>query len=54
MKNNKTYELAGALMSLYKKLNKIEKHCSDAEKVRIYSGIAAVMLDELSEIRRNR
>lgn len=52
MKNNKTYELAGALMNLYKKLNKIEKHCSDAEKVRIYSGIAAVMLDELSEIKR--
>lgn len=52
MKNNKTYELAGALMNLYKKLNKIEKHCSDAEKVRIYSGIAAVMLDELLEIKR--
>ena len=52
MKNNKTYELAGALMSLYKKLNKIEKHCSDAEKVRIYTGIAAVMPDELLEIKR--
>lgn len=52
MKKNKTYELTGALMNLYKKLNKIEKHCSDAEKVRIYSGIAAVMPDELSEIKR--
>ena len=52
MKNNKTYELAGALMNLYKKLNKIEKHCSDAEKVRIYSGIAAVMPDEIYEIKR--
>lgn len=52
MKNNKTYELAGVLMNLYKKLNKIEKHCSDAKKVRIYTGITAVMPDELLEIKR--
>lgn len=55
MKNNiYTYnpELGDAFMNLYKKIRKIEKKTTDAEKARIYTCISVVMPDELSEIKR--
>lgn len=55
MKNNVyTYnsELGDAFMNLYKKIHKIEKKTTTEEKIRIYTGITAVMPDELLEIKR--
>lgn len=55
MKNNVyTYnsELGDAFMNLYKKIHKIEKRTTTEEKIRIYTGITAVMPDELLEIKR--
>ena len=55
MKNNVyTYnsELGDAFMNLYKKIHKIEKKTTTEEKMRIYTGITAVMPDELLEIKR--
>lgn len=55
MKNNVyTYnlELSNAFMNLYKMIHKIEKRTTISEKIRIYTGITAVMPDELLEIKR--
>lgn len=45
-------ELGDAFMNLYKKIHKIEKKTTTEEKIRIYTGITAVMPDELLEIKR--
>lgn len=45
-------ELGDAFMNLYKKIHKIEKKTTIEEKIRIYTGITAVMPDELLEIKR--
>lgn len=45
-------ELGDAFMNLYKKIHKIEKKTTTEEKMRIYTGITAVMPDELLEIKR--
>ena len=45
-------ELGDAFMNLYKKIHKIEKRTTIEEKMRIYTGITAVMPDELLEIKR--
>ena len=45
-------ELGDAFMNLYKKIHKIEKRTTTEEKIRIYTGITAVMPDELLEIKR--
>ena len=45
-------ELGDAFMNLYKKIHKIEKKTTTDEKMRIYTGITAVMPDELLEIKR--
>ena len=45
-------ELGDAFMNLYKKIRKIEKKTTMEEKIRIYTGITAVMPDELLEIKR--
>lgn len=45
-------ELGDAFMNLYKKIRKIEKKTTTEEKMRIYTGITAVMPDELLEIKR--
>ena len=45
-------ELGDAFMNLYKKIHKIEKKTTTDEKIRIYTGITAVMPDELLEIKR--
>ena len=45
-------ELGDAFMNLYKKIQKIEKKTTTEEKIRIYTGITAVMPDELLEIKR--
>ena len=45
-------ELCDAFMNLYKKIHKIEKKTTTEEKIRIYTGITAVMPDELLEIKR--
>ena len=45
-------ELGDAFMNLYKKIRKIEKKTTTEEKIRIYTGITAVMPDELLEIKR--
>ena len=45
-------ELGDAFMNLYKKIRKIEKKTTIEEKIRIYTGITAVIPDELLEIKR--
>lgn len=45
-------ELGDAFMNLYKKIHKIEKKTTTEENIRIYTGITAVMPDELLEIKR--